>query len=485
MGGALGLLIAYGALDLIGSWLAETIGTKGGRGLQYFDPADMGLSWGVAAFAVLLSTLTGLAFGLLPAWQASRTDPNASLRGARGREQASSLTHRGRDGLLVMQVGIAIVLLTGATLMLQNLGALQRFDLGYDRDGLFTAMYSLTATDEFAGIDPARFHLDALDRVRALPGVSGATLGEVPQGGPTWRTIVLASEGRPELTPETHTWIRIQPVPDGYFDVMGIPLLEGRGIEATDNENAEPVVVISELAAEELFPEGSPIGRRITLAWPELGGDGALVVGVVPQVTFGGLDQPPERQAYASLRQAARLETGVVVRSEIEPTQLTRMVAGALAELGRGTALTGAMSMDERLVTMTARPRVIALLLSVFGALSAFLVATGLYGTLSYMVTRRTKELGLRISLGADRTELVMLVVRQGLLVTLTGLVLGAFVAALAGSALEPLMLSPGGADWPAIAVVSLVLLAVAVAAALLPAMRATRVDPMVALRTD
>ena len=486
LGGAVGLALAHGLIGLLGTWLADTLGTQGGRGLQYFDPDTLAISWQVAGFAVALTTAAGVAFGLLPAWQAAGADPNASLRGGGRGTDGSRLGNASRDGLIVVQVGIAIVLLTGAALMLQNLSSLQRVELGYDRENGFTAMYTLTATDELAGIDPGRFHLDFLERVRALPGVEGATLGEVPHGGPTWRTIVMESEGRPELTAESHTWIRLQPVPDGHFEVMGIPVLEGRGIEATDDDSSDPVIVLNRVAAEELFPGGSPVGRRITLGWPELGGAGAIVVGVVPEVRLGPLSAPSERQAYVSIRQAPRLETGVIIRSQLPPERIAPQVRDALADQGGGnTALTSQMSMEERIAIVTERPRIVALLLTVLGGLTTFLVAAGLYGTIAYVVASRTRELGLRLSLGADPAAVIGLVVRQSLIVTLLGIVLGVLIALRAGRMLEPLMLEPPGVGWAAIGTVSGLLLLVAVAAALGPALRATRIDPMVALRAD
>jgi len=198
IGGTLGIATAWLGVDILGRWLIEAIGSGGGRSLEYLDPDSLSINWRVMAFAVTLTAGLGVAFGILPAWQAAKADPNASLKGGSGIGGHSSARARaGRDGLIVVQVGVALVLLVGASMMMRTLTNIQRVDLGYDSDNLLTGLYSLTSADELAGVEPSAFHFEFLERVRALPGVAGATLGEVPMAGPTLRTIVMGSDGRP------------------------------------------------------------------------------------------------------------------------------------------------------------------------------------------------------------------------------------------------------------------------------------------------
>ena len=362
---------------------------------------------------------------------------------------------------------------------------LQQVDLGFDGDRLLTAMYSLSPADEQAGIEPGVFHSEVVERMRALPGVTAASVGEVPMGGPTWRIIVMGSEGRPELTPDQHVWIRIQPVADGHLGMLGATLIEGRDIEPTDDWNTEKVVVLGRSAVEELFPGGSPVGQRIQLSWPGYGGAGATVVGVVEDLR---LDQPgalPERLAIVPMRQAPQLEAGLLIRTAGDPEALIPAVRSAMAELAPDLALTSTMSMEARASSMTLRPRVLTMLLGLFGSVALLLVAIGLYGTIAYAVTRRTRELGLRASLGAGRVSLAALFLRQGLGVTVVGIGAGVAGSVWATRFLQGLVFGTRTVDPIGLVGVSAVLFGVAFLAAYLPARRGMRIDPMVALRTE
>lgn len=486
LGGALGVALSGIAIDTLGTWLTEAVGTGGGRELQFLDPARIAIDWTVVLFAIAVTAGVGVVFGILPAWQAARVDPASTLRGVRapapGFLRARPLS--ARSGLIVLQVAVALVLLSGASLMMQSLALMQEVELGYDPGGLVTAVYGLTPMDVQAGVDPSTFHLDYLGRVRALPGVAGATLAEVPLGGPTWRTIVLGSEGRPELTPADHLWIRMQPIPEGHFAVMGTGLLEGRGIESTDDRDSEKVIVLSRTAADELFPDGGAVGRRIQLSTPGWG-SGVTVVGIAEDQQMAPPGELSGPQGYISIRQAARLETGVLVRVDREATEVTDRLRATLAELNPNIALTSVMSMRDRALTVTARRRIVSALMMVFAAVSLLLVAVGLYGTIAFAVARRTRELGLRASLGADRTSLAGLVLRQGLGLTAVGIGIGLVGASWATRFLEGLLFGTDGIDAHTLVGVCAVLMAVALAAAWLPARRAMRVDPMTALRTE
>lgn len=487
VGGVLGVGLAWLGIDLMGVWLADALGTGGGRGLQYLNTDGLSINWRVLSFAFVLTGGVGIGFGMFPAWQAARTDPNTALKGS---DAPSGLQRKikgltGRSGLIVVQVAVAMILLSGASLMMRSLSGLQSMDTGFESENLLTAMYSLSPTDEQAGIDPGDFHVAFIERVRQIPGVTGATVGEIPQGGPRWNTIVMGSEGRPDLSPAMHTWLRMQPVSEGYLEVLGAKLIEGRDIETTDDWNTDKVILLSRPTAEELFPDGSPIGRRIELGWSGYGGAGAQVIGVYEDLQLGTLGEPRGRQALVAVRQAPKLETGVMIRSEIDPMEIAPAVRSALAEMAPHIALTSVMPMDVRAAASTSRSRVITLLLGVFSTVSLLLVAAGLYGTIAFTVTRRTRELGLRASLGAPQASLAGLVIRQGLGVTLVGIIVGVIGSFWATRFLQGLLFGTESLDPVTLTVASTVLFVVALAAAYLPARHAMRIDPMVALRAD
>ena len=488
MGGVLGIGVAWVGLDVLGAWLTEAVGTGSDRGLKYLDPDSLSLDWGVLMFGALLTGGVGVVFGILPALQAARTNPTAALKGG-GASLGAGPTAFGLPGqtaLVVFQVGVALVLMTGATLMMRSLANLQSVDVGYDSERLLTAVYGLTPAEEQAGVDLATFHLDFLERVRALPGVVGATVGEIPMGGPTYRTIVMGSEGDPELTPQMHTWVRLQPVADGHLGLLGADFLEGRDIEAGDGTDNERVIVLNRRAVDVLFPNGNPIGRKIQLGWADFGGNGVTVVGVVRSLQFEqGFGLAPELQGWVSMRQAPRPSTGLMVRTQGDPQSLVPIIRRTLAEVNSSLALTSVMTMEERAASVTARHRVVSMLLGTFAGISLFLVAAGLYGTIAFTVAGRTRELGLRASLGANRSSLLALVLRQGLGVTVLGILLGLVGAWWTTRFLEGLLFGIDPVDPLTFVGTSGTLFLVALVASYLPARRAMHIDPMTALRED
>jgi len=488
VGGGLGLGLAWAGLGVLGRWLADAVGTGAGRGLEYLDPDRLSLDPTVVAFALLLTTGIGVLVGALPAWQAARTDPGTVLRGTRGARGSG----RGfgplsvRTLLMVVQVGLASVLLTGAALTLRSLARLQAVDLGYDPEGLLTATYTLTPADQDAGVDPVAFHLAFLEKVRALPGVTSATIGEVPLGGPTYRTIIMGAEGRPDLVPEMHTWVRLQPVAGNHLSLIGARMVAGREILDTDADDTERVVVLNETAARDIFPDGGALGRRIQML-PLQGfmEPGARVVGIVQDVAFEAPGSPPERQVFYAMRQDPRLGAGILVRTAGPPERLVPALRSALGELNPNVALTSVAAQDERLAEVTARPRVVSLVLTLFAGVAAFLVAAGLYGVIAFTVARRTRELGVRASLGADRLSLLGLILRYGAGIAATGVLLGALGSYWLTPFLAGLLYGVEPEDPASWLAAAGLLVAVTLAAAWLPARRATRIDPVEALRSE
>ena len=275
-------------------------------------------------------------------------------------------------------------------------------------------------------------------------------------------------------------------VADGHLGLLGADFLEGRDIEAGDGTDNERVIVLNQRAVDVLFPNGNPIGRTIQLGWADFAGNGVTVVGVVRSIQFEqGFGLAPELQGWVSMRQAPRPSTGLMVRTQGDPQSLVPIIRRTLAELNSSLALTSVMTMEERAAGVTARHRVVSMLLGTFAGISLFLVAAGLYGTIAFTVAGRTRELGLRASLGANRSSLLALVLRQGLGGTVLGILLGLVGAWWTTRFLEGLLFGIDPVDPLTFVGASGTLFLVALVAAYLPARRAMHIDPMTALRED
>jgi len=487
VGGLIGVGLAWLGVGALASRLGEAIGTGGSRGLTYMDPSSVSVDPGILAFALFLTLGVGIGLGVLPALELSGTSPIRALKDGRATSRLLSRMGGavGRNGMISIQIAVALVLLVGASQMVKSLVALQQVDLGFDPENLLTGVYSLTPADEAAGLEPGLLHTGFAERVRALPGVSGVALGTVPMGEPIWTTIISGSDGDPGITPGLHIWMQLQPVDGGHVGVLGGHLLEGRDIQAADDWNARRVVVLNRSAATRLFPEGHALGQRIRFGWPGYGSPGATVVGIVEDIQLGAPSASIPFQGFVSVRQAPRLETGIMVRTEGDPMDLIPSLRRVLGEIAPNIPLTSVMTMQERASAISARSRMVTTILGLFGAVSLVLVAVGLYGMISFTVSRRTRELGLRASLGAGRTALTGLVLKEGVSVAAVGIGLGAGTSLYATRFLQSLIVGTPPVNPALMVAVALGLFLVSTAAAYVPARRAARIDPMEALRPD
>jgi predicted permease len=485
-GGALGLLVARAGVELLAAAWPERF-LFGGWNLRFADPEAIALDGSALAVAAALALATGLASGLLPALAGARRDPGRDLRagatgalGGRGRRRGSL-----RGGLVAAEVAVTLVLVVGAGLLFRSLGELQAVDRGVEPEGLLVFEYSLPRTSRWAE-DPAAFHRDYLERLRALPGVRSASLGcAAPLGGHCMITMVRQAGST--LFPEgARPPIGVDFVAPGFFETLGVPLLRGRALEPRDRRDAPPVVVLNETAARQLFPDGDALGRKVAMGvglTPE-GSEGAEVVGIVGDVLYDTPETGVMAEAYLSMHQEEGGST-VFLRAEGEPMALLAPARALLAQLDPDVPLHGARTLADLEATATADTRVLGGLLAVFAALALLLAATGVWAVVAHAVARRTRELGLRMALGALPRDVVALVVRQGTAPAVAGLLLGGALAWLGGRALRGLLYQVSPTDPVTLAGAALFLLAVSALAAWLPARRATRVDPMEALRAE
>ncbi|MGD2116609.1 MAG: ABC transporter permease, partial [Acidobacteriota bacterium] len=482
-------------LGLGGGALGLALGVWGTKALVALNADDIprasavGVDGTVLGFTLGVALATGLVFGLVPALQASRADLQGSLKeGGRGESGGGSArtAHRARTVLILAEVAAAVVLLVGAGLLLRSLVGLQGISPGFEPAGVMTVQVSLPDSKYPDENDRAAFYRALTERVAALPGVEAAGAGfPLPLGGSNF-ILDFAVEGRPAPEPNQSPSSHMRFVTPGYLRSLGIPLLRGRPLTAADREDAPRVAVINRTMARRWWPDGDPIGERITFDDPtDPEAEWVEIVGIVGDVRHTSLAQEPDAETYLSAYQTPRPTAVVTARTAGEP----RLLAGALQEAVRqidpDLPVYRVRTLEEVVAGSLADQRFNATLLGLFALLALVLASVGVYGVISYSVTRRTHEMGLRMALGAERREVRRMVVLQGMRVVGLGVVLGLGGALAAARFLEGLLFGVGTTDPVTLVTVPAVLLLVALLATVLPAVRATRVDPVVALRGE
>jgi putative ABC transport system permease protein len=475
-GGAVGLVIAEWGVQALRSLEPGTIPRV----------AEIGVDRQALGFAVALSLLTGIGFGLVPAARLLRRDLRDGITdGSRGSSGGTGIRHT--RGLLVLsEVALAFMLLVGAALLLRSFDRLQRVDPGFTAGGIITARVGLPRARYPDDQRQRAFAEQLLERVAATPGVRAAALAsDPPLGGspPYWAFSVAGVEAPAPGVVQDAVVFGTSP---SYFPTLGIPLVAGRLYAASDRAGAPDVAVISEGLATRYWPGRSALGARITFGDPaDTAATWTTVVGVVRDVRQATLGQDPYPQIYLPLAQAPSRSLVVAARADGDPLELAPALRRTLAALDADLPLAEVSTMDQRVAATLARPKVNALLLGGFALAALVLAAVGIYGVIAYGVAQRTRELGIRMALGADAGSVLRLVVRQGMTPVLAGVAVG-LAGALAGTRLlRSLLFGVGATDPPTFATGMVVLTAVAVLAAALPALRAARTDPMVALRND
>jgi putative ABC transport system permease protein len=438
------------------------------------------------AFALVLSVGTGLLFGVVPAVRARRFDLRGGLaEGGRALSGARSAA-RTRSALVLAEVALASVLLVGAALLLRSFVGLTRVDPGVSVDGILTARVTLPRSRYD---DPARqvaFADALLDRARALPGVASAALGSaapVDDAVPYWAIALAGVEQPPPDVVQDAVVYRASPE---YFHTFGLPLIRGRLFEASDRTDRTPVAIVSQGLARRYWPGGDPVGSRLTFGDPtDSATSWMTVVGVVGDVRQDGAVSPAYPQIYVPFAQLSNRSVVVALRTGRNPLALAAPLKQALAGVDPSLALSQVTTMEQRVASTLARPRVNALLLAGFAATALVLAALGIYGVIAYSVVQRTRELGIRVALGASADAVLGMVMRQGLTPVMIGLAIGLGVAAAGSRVLRSLLYGVTATDLATYGAVAAFLTAVAAAASYVPARRAARSDPVQALRAE
>jgi predicted permease len=481
-GGALGLVFAHFGLMVIVKFLAQRLPRSG----------EITLDCWVLAFTLGISLLTGFAAGLLPALRMAKADLNQALKQGLGRTAADSGGSRTRNVLVVSEVALSLMLLIGAGLLIRSLWVLHNVNPGFDPHGVVTMNVSIP-TGKFAEPTQQIAYFDrVLDRVRTLPGVQSAGLIDSLPLSDDGSHQPISVEGRPAAPMADLPEVEVRLISPGYMSSMHIPLLSGRDIDNSDVAGQPGAVLISESMAKFFWPNEDPIGKRLTLYFfPELT---RVVVGMVADVKMSAMNETqPQPTLYFPLPQmlAARGENwqsfgmNLAVRTNAAPLSAVPAITGAVREIDAEVALLNIRTMDDSVSASLSPARFTMLLLGAFAGLALLLAVVGIYSVMSYSVSRRTNEIGIRVALGASRGNVLLLVVRQALLLALIGAGIG-IVGALALSRLMASQLyGVQPTDPVTFVTVAALLMIVSLAASYLPARRAMRVDPMVALRYE
>jgi putative ABC transport system permease protein len=477
LGGVFGLLLALWGVNLLKAFIPDGIS----------QVRAIAVDSKVLGFTILVSLLTGLIFGLAPATQASNFNLNETLKEG-GRDASSgSKGKRVRSLLVVAEVAVSLVLLIGAGLLINSFLRLRSVETGFNVSNLLTMSVVLPDQKYPDRARRTAFYDELIRRVEAVPGVKSAAVTNwiplVRQGDSVGVTI----EGQPPPEPGKENIVVTRVVNPRYFETMGIRLSRGRAFDERQARADSPgAVIVSETAARRYWPGQDPIGKRLAIGTPDSPEDWLTVVGVASDVRQFQLDAEPRPQMYLSYAQVGLFAPRhLVVSTSVEPQSLTSAVRGAVWGIDRDQPVSNVRTMEDVLSESIARQRFSMLLLGIFAAVALLLAAVGLYGVMSYTVAQRTREIGLRMALGAQRSDVLMLVVGQGLKLALAGVALGLVAAFLLTRVMSSLLFGVSPTDPATLAVISLVLVAVALLAAYIPARRATKVDPLIALRYE
>ena len=471
MGGVAGLLISIPAIQLLNRMLPQ-----GTLPLPVVE-MDPRIAW----FAVAITLITGLLFGMAPAWQGSHGDLNGLIRQG-GRSVAGSGA-RLRNSLAAFELALATVLLIGAGLLIRSLAKLESVSLGFSSHGLITFQLSPpTAKYPVIGKAPL-FYRSLLDSLRSIPGVRGAsTSSGIPFGAGGYSTHPMFTTGPSILPPSAMIPVDWRIVSPGYFKTMNIPLLRGRDFTDADDDKAPHVLIVSQGTAKAFWGAGDPIGRTLNRsADPKTP---FTVIGVVGDVRDTALNQEAPEMYYPMAARVGAL-MDVVVRTDQSPASLLPAIRQKVAELDPQLALANIRTMDEWVSNSAAQPRLNTVLLSVFASIALLIASIGIYGVLAYSVSQRTTEIGLRMALGATPADVLRLIAGEALRVTIAGIASGLLGAISLGKVLSGSLYEVAARDVATYGGTAAVLTVVALAASMIPALRAARVHPMVALRHE
>jgi putative ABC transport system permease protein len=475
-GGAFGLLLALWGIDLMTRLLPK----------DFPRLHDISLDYTVLGFTLVVSLITGIVFGLAPALQVSRTDIHESLKESTRGAAGGARRNRLRNLLVVSEVSLCLVLLIGAGLLFRSFIRLQSVNKGFTSQQVLTMRLTPSGARFKEDAQYVAFYSQALERIRAIAGVDAAgVINTLPLvKGPT---TAFRVEGRPLLRPDQWPGVNYRSVSPDYFRALDVPLAQGRGFDEHDNVSAPWVILINQAVADRDFAGENPIGKRINTGGTAPDGQPAWfeIVGVVANVRNIELNAEPMPEIYMSYLQDPFAGMSFVIRTTIEPASLASAVREAVREVDKEQPVAEIRTMENIVTDAVTQPRFNLVLLGIFGSIALILSAAGIYGVMSYSVTQRTPEIGIRMALGAQTSDVIKMVVGQGMMLAVIGIGIGLIASFALTHLMASLLYGVSATDPLTFTLISLLLLGVALGACFVPARRAARVDPMVALRHE
>lgn len=485
-------------LSFIGGALALVVLAVLLKGFVQFIPADIPrlneiqINLTVLGFVFLISTITGLLFGLFPAMQASRSDVVSNLKEGSLGSGFGLATHRFRSGLVVLEFALSLILMIAAGLLLRSFGRLLNVNPGFNPDNVLLTRVWLPVPNN-PELDPYRdplkrsgFIKELLQKVSSIPGVRNAAISSgnaVPLVGPH-NSGGFTIEGD-AVTNNAIPTAQIGIVSPDYFRTMETPLKRGRFFSDSDDRKAPQVVLIDEALAERYFSNRDPVGLRIKRGGPASEAPWMTIVGLVGNIKSDGFDKPDQPHLYYPIFQNPAYAMAIYMRTDVAPLTMTQQVREQVRALDRDLPVFGERTMSQVAAESVSRRRFAMQLVGLFGILALLLAAVGIYGVIAYSVTQRTREIGIRVALGASRSAILRWVLKQGMILTIAGVVIGLVGAFALTRLLRSLLFGVGPTDIVTYGALAILLTIVALIACYVPARRATKVDPLVALRYE
>ena len=468
-GGALGLLVSVWVRDIIVSWL------------EVSPLVQTGIDLSILLFTLAISILTGLLSGLLPALRISKVDPLETIREG-GHAGSTPGRHNLLKALVSAEVGLALALVIGTILMLKSLTELRRVDLGFSPDNLLTMNISLPEAKYATPEQQSTFFTQVLRRIETLPGVQGAALVNVAPLSEMFYASKFYIEGQPPPTGNQINRASYHIVSPQYFSSLKIPLLVGRVFTEQDRKGGGDVAVISQKMAKRFWPGEDPLGRRFSHEGAQ--GPWVTIVGVVGEVKYRGADTEPEPEFYLPYLQLPEASMALVIRGS-NPESLIRPARQAVWEVDKDQPVDGVRTMEQIIDERLGKESALANIIGLFGLTALILAGLGIYAVTAYSVKQRTREIGIRMALGASRVSILALIVKQSLLFILIGVAAGIVTAVVLSRTIASFLYGVEPVDAATFALSSMILIFIGVAASYIPARRAARVDPVIALRQE
>jgi predicted permease len=479
-------------LSLLGSALGLLVAWWGIGALVAISPRDLvslqnvGINLTVLGWTLGVTLLTSILFGIAPALEATRLNLNDALKeGGKGADAQGSRSRRLRSVLVVVEVAFALMLLAGSGLLVKSFVQMRRIDTGFETDNVLTMVVRLPPSKYKEDPEYVAFFRQLLERVRATPGVNSAgVVNFLPLYGGLGSATSFNIEGQPAPPRGTGPSTNVRVADSGYFKTLGIPLRRGRTFNEVEDSEARHVILVSESFARRHFPNEDPIGKRLKVFMAEKP-EWTEIIGVVGDVRYDNLTAEAEPFVYYPQPELTYEFMTLVIRTAGDPAEMAPAIRREIAAIDPDQPVSDVRTMTQVMADTVARARFNTLLLGIFAGLATLLAAVGIFGVMSYSVQLRTREIGLRMALGAQPGRVLMMMLRQGLLLTLIGIGVGLAGALLLSRVMSGLLYGVGANDPATFAAIVVVLAVVSLIACYIPARRATRVDPLVALKYE